>query len=219
VLELSTELLAHRADARLAQLQRGLAAALADVTPHVPDLQQGATWLREIATLLDAGLAEGSSSSAVAQRLRCYLDQLVEQPLASPQLEAFRRHVEGVSGRYWEGLFHCYDIAEVPRTNNALESAFREVTRRLLRTTGQRGSTRRALQRSGAWELLERPASVGEGVEALRAVTPAALKEEQQRIRQHQDRFRLHTRSIRQAKIQFDRLRQQWHALPPTLTG
>jgi glutaredoxin len=54
-------------------------------------------------------------------------------------------------------LFHCYDIEGLPRTNNDLESHFRDTQRRLLRTTGQKGQTRRALQRTGAWELLLRP--------------------------------------------------------------
>lgn len=217
VLSLSAELLAHRADARLAQFQCGLAAALAEVAPAVPDLDQGTTWRHEIAALLEPGPGEVSSST-VAGRVRGYLDPLLGEPGVSPQLEAFRRHVVGVSERYWDGRFHCYARMEVPRTNNGLESAFREVQRRLLRTTGQRGATRRAVQRRGAWELLARQTPMREQVAALRPVPPAALKVEQQRMQQHQERFRLHTRSLRQANLQFDRLRQQWHALPPTLT-
>jgi hypothetical protein len=38
-------------------------------------------------------------------------------------------------------------------------------------------------------------------------------------LRQHRERFRLHTRSIRQTNAQFDKLRQQWLALAATSSG
>ena len=79
------------------------------------------------------------------------------QPEVTPALETFGRHLDTVSRSYWPGLFHCYDVPGLPRTNNELESHFRETRRRLLRTTGQQGQTQRTLQRQGAWELLPRP--------------------------------------------------------------
>jgi transposase-like protein len=36
------------------------------------------------------------------------------------------------------GLFHCYDVPGLPRTNNDRESEFRDLNRRLLATTGQK---------------------------------------------------------------------------------
>jgi hypothetical protein len=140
-------------------------------------------------------------------------------PNLPPPLDAFRCHLDTVSTSYWPGLFHCYDLEELPRTNNDLESLFRDTQRRLLRTTGQKGQTRRALQRTGAWELLPRPATEAQGLAALRQVSPTQLAMEQQRLRQHRQRFRLHTRSIRQTHAQFDKLRQQWLALAATSTG
>ena len=29
-----------------------------------------------------------------------------------------------VTRSYWSGLFHCYDVADLPRTNNDLEQLF-----------------------------------------------------------------------------------------------
>ena len=60
------------------------------------------------------------------------------------------------------GILIRYELETLPRTNNDLESLFRDAKRRLLRTTGQRGQTRRALQRTVAWELLPRPPSEAE---------------------------------------------------------
>ena len=70
-----------------------------------------------------------------------------------------RVYLDKVSRSYWPGLFHCYEVPGLPRTNNELESGFRDTTRRLLRTTGRKGLTQRTLQRQGAWELLPSPAT------------------------------------------------------------
>src|SRR5512135_1962977 len=34
------------------------------------------------------------------------------------------RHFRKVTRSYWAGLFHCYDVADLPRTNNDLEQVF-----------------------------------------------------------------------------------------------
>jgi hypothetical protein len=71
-----------------------------------------------------------------------------------PRLKPYAETIRTVSASYAPGLFHTYDIADLPRTNNARESEFRDLQRRLLATTGQRGATKRWIQRSGAWELI-----------------------------------------------------------------
>src|SRR5262249_33248527 len=86
-----------------------------------------------------------------------YVHMVLRRPDVTPTLYEFGRHLEKVSRSYWPGLFHCYDVPGLPRTNNELESRFRDTGRRLLRTTGQKGLTQRTLQRQGAWELLPRP--------------------------------------------------------------
>jgi hypothetical protein len=65
-------------------------------------------------------------------------------------LNVFRLHVDKVSTNYWPGLFHCYDLQNLPRTDNGLESHFRDTQRQLLQTTGQKGHTCRVLGRIGA---------------------------------------------------------------------
>ena len=124
-----------------------------------------------------------------------------------------------VSESYWAGLFHCYDVEGLPRTNNDLENHFRDTQHRLLRTTGQKGGTRRALHRLGAWELLKRPPSESEGLEALRQISTEELADERQRVDQHRQRFRFEVRSVKSADAQLDRLLQQWLAIPKNSTG
>jgi predicted Rdx family selenoprotein len=217
---LTEELLTHRADPRLESLSQGLQRALSLFTSDYQDWEQGAGWLKDIAAILGSPTDSQVSGEQVAQQLRTYLDDLCRLPDLSPRLDAFRQHLDKVSISYWPGLFHCYDIEGLSRTNNGLESHFRDTQRQLLRTTGQKGQTRRTLQRTGAWELLPRPSDEAERLAILRQVPRTELVKEQQRLRQHRERFRLYTRSVRRANAQLDKLRQRWLALPAhDLTG
>ncbi len=219
VVTLSQELLTHRHEPHLARLSDGLQAALSSLTTEHQELQQGETWLHNIDRILEPLGDHPTTGQGVAQRLRTYLDDLFTLPELPPCLHAFRHHLNKVSISYWPGLFHCYDIQELPRTNNDLESLFRDTQRRLLRTTGQKGQTHRALQRTGAWELLPRPPTETRCLATLCQVPVDQLAQEQQRFRRHQERFRLHTRSIQRVNAQFDRLREQWLSLAATSTG
>lgn len=215
----SLDLLAQRYEPRLAQLYQGLQAALTPVAETYHALHQGAAWLRDIAYILEPCPTPAMSAAQVAGPLRCYLDTVRQWPDVTPTLYTFGRHLDTVSQSYWPGLFHCYEVPDLPRTNNALESHFRETRRRLLRITGQKGLTQRTLQRQGAWELLPRPSTEAQLLETVGQTPPAELAQERQRFAKHRQRFRLQSRSLRQTQAQFNQLRQQWSTLQPTGTG
>jgi hypothetical protein len=163
--------------------------------------------------------SSGGSALHVAGQLRRYLDTVRRWPKVTPTLYTFSHHLDTVSRSYWPGLFHCYDVPGLPRTNNAIESHFRDTGRRLLRTTGQKGLTQRTLQRQGAWELLPRPPTEAQVLAAVCHTPPEELAQERQRFATHRQRFRLQSRSLKQTQAQFDQLRQQWSTLQPTGTG
>ncbi len=73
---------------------------------------------------------------------------------------------------------------------------------------------KRIIQREGAWELIPRPNSLRDTVSALAHVDPYEFSQERLRIRQHRDRFRLHTRSAKRSRAQLNQLEQRWLALP-----
>jgi hypothetical protein len=141
------------------------------------------------------------------------------RPDLSPSVQHFGAHLDKVSRSYWPGLFHCYDLPHLPRTNNELESRFRDTSRRLLRTTGQKGLTQRTLQRQGAWELLPCPSTEAELLDALPQTASEELAQERQRFAEHRRRFAMQSRSRRQTQAQFVQLRRRWLALPATGTG
>jgi Transposase, Mutator family len=215
----SLELLAQRYEPRLAQLYQGLQAALAPCAQTHQELQQGAAWLRDIAYIFEPVPSHPINAAHVAGQLRDYLDTVRHWPQATPTLSQFALHLDTVSRSYWSGLFHCYDMPGLPRTNNELESRFRDTRRRLLRITGQKGLTQRTLQRQGAWELLPQPPTEAKIRDALRQIPTEDLAQERQRFATHRQRYRMQRRSLRQTQIQLDQLRQRWSALQPTGTG
>ena len=206
---------AHHSAPQLVQLQQGLCAALQLVQPNYRLLRQTADWLEQIADLLDPAEKPLRSADQVQKTLFAYLKEIESLSNQHPGLQPFFQTLQKTTLSYAPGLFHCYDIPGLPRTNNARESDFRDLNRRLLRTTGQKGLTRRIIQRSGAWELLHRPATLQNTILAFNRVAPQDFEEERQRIRQHRDRFRLYTRSAKQSSFQLLKLEQRWANLSP----
>lgn len=209
-------LIRHRADPGLVHLQAGLQTALATVHADYTDLHQAAAWLDQLAEILDPEGKPTRTEAVVQADWENVLHMIQTESAASLRLHRLAQQITKVSESYAPGLFHTYAVLELPRTNNARESEFRDLNRRLLTTTGQKGGVRRLLQRAGAWELIPRPNSLPETIRALSQVKAEELREEQQRVRQHRDRFRLHTRSAKQSQKQLDHLVERWVALPST---
>jgi hypothetical protein len=208
-------LLDHRTDSRLAELKQGLLTALNAVQADYAQLRQAANWLQHIVDLLDPEGKPSRSGAQVKQELFAYLKDIDQEGQESPRLRRFCKKIRKTTLNYTPGLFHCYDIPGLPRTNNDRESEFRDLNRRLLSTTGQKGLVKRIIQREGAWELIPRPDSLRDTISALSHVEPDEFSQERQRIRQHRARFRLHTRSAKRSRAQLNQLEQRWKVLPP----
>jgi hypothetical protein len=208
-------LIHHRTDARLARLCQGLQAALLSAQPDYLKLRQAADWLKHIADLLDPEGNPDRSGAQVERDLFAYLDDIQRESQDSPRLRKFYQKIRQTSVNYAPGLFHCYDLPGLPRTNNDRESEFRDLNRRLLSTTGQKGLVKRIIHREGAWEVIPRPDSLRDTINALSQVDSDEFSQERQRVRDHRSRFRLHTRSAKQSRVQLEKLEQRWKALPP----
>jgi hypothetical protein len=209
-------LLRHQPEPRLRELRQGLRAALHAVRADYGELSQAATWLAQLAETLDPEQQPLRSGDQVRTEWQVRLKQIEAESVGSVRLREFSATIRKVSDSYAAGLFYTYDLAGLPRTNNDRESEFRDLRRRLLRTTGQAGAVRRLLHRAGAWELIPRLDSLPETVTALTQVAQDELGKEQQRLRTHRARFRLHTRSVKQSRGQLNQLVRRWQALPAT---
>lgn len=214
VCECVEALIAHMPDERLVRLQQGLSEALEIVANEYKDMREVASWLAHVSELLDPEGKLPRSGEEVKRELFGYLNQLLEQTQETPTLFAFAAQIYKTTSNYAPGLFHTYDVPGLPRTNNNRESEFRNLGQRLLRTTGQKGATKRLIHRSGAWELIPHPSSFSETVAAISQVNPDEFSQERQRVRDHRNRFRLHTRSDRQTRKQLEALKTRWLQLP-----
>lgn len=93
-------------------------------------------WVHEAAHLL--ANEPGDAAVVVRARYQTLLDTMANQraslgPLA-PALDHFRK----VTTSYWPGLFHCYDVPDLPRTNNELEHFFGSARYHERRASGRR---------------------------------------------------------------------------------
>jgi hypothetical protein len=208
------QLVRHDPEPRLVQVLHGLRRALKVMRRDYLQVRQAADWLEHLETILDPDGKPARSGAEVQAEWQAYLDQIVEESRASPPLLEFGSKIVKVSRSYAPGLFHTYDVPGLPRTNNERESEFRDVTCRLLTTTGQVGAAKRLLLRAGAWELIPGPASLAETIAAISQVDDHDLQQEQQRVRMHRQRFRLNTRSPQQSQGQLKQLVKHWKALP-----
>ena len=111
----------------LSRLRQLLHKGLAETARLWPEVRASFRWVHQAARLL--GRAEGLSGRQVRSRLRCLLGRVrKEAQRLGRQGQGERaerlRHFVRVSESYEAGLFHCYDVADLPRTNNALEQLF-----------------------------------------------------------------------------------------------
>jgi hypothetical protein len=210
------QLLRQQPEPRLQELRAGLQRALQGVRADYRELHTAADWLAQLADVLDPDGKPARTAAQVQAQWQQVLDDLETQSMGSPRLQRFGASILKVSDSYAPGLFHSYDVPDLPRTNNARESEFRDLKRRLIRTTGQQGAVKRLLLREGAWELIPGPSSQAETVAAISTVKLGELNQEQQRVHAHRARFRLHTRSTKRSEAQLKDLVRRWKALPLT---
>ena len=216
---LLTRCLAHRSDTRLTVMHHAVAAVLQSWATEHQLIQQEYQWLQEIRRILDAPLPTaadpGPGSAQVAQQLQAYLDRLAADENLSAPAQAFLQHVQGVTERYAAGLFHCYDVIDLPRTNNDLEGDFRALKRHERRITGC-AQTRQRLMRHGAWLPLQASTlTEAELQQRLAAVPVQAYWQERARLHRRLEQRRRRYQLRHDRDNLFSQIEQQWRALSP----
>ena len=66
----------------------------------------------------------GRCGAAVQARYRGLLGAMARHGARAGDLSGAWDHFRKVTRSYWSGLFHCDDVADLPRTNNDLEQSF-----------------------------------------------------------------------------------------------
>jgi len=116
-------------------LRRGL-----DATASLwPEVRVAYGWVHRAAHILnnDAQCTE----AAVKRRLHGLLGAMRQHQAKAGPLAPAVGHFLKVSRSYWPGLFHCYTVPELPRTNNALEQFFGTYRYHERRATGRKAAS------------------------------------------------------------------------------
>ena len=73
-------------------------------------------------------------------QLRQLLQNMSQGKAALGALESGIEHFLKVTDSYWAGLFHCYELEELPKTNNDLEQSFGQLRHHQRRVTGRKAA-------------------------------------------------------------------------------
>jgi hypothetical protein len=116
-------------------LRRGL-----DATAALwPEVRVAYGWVHRAAHILNND-AQGTEA-AVQRRLHGLLGAMRQHQAKAGPLAPAVGHFLKVSRSYWPGLFHCYTVPELPRTNNALEQFFGADRYHERRATGRKAAS------------------------------------------------------------------------------
>jgi hypothetical protein len=104
-------------------------------------------WVHRAAHILGP---EGLSGARVRSQLAGLLGAMRRHRDSVGELSEAVDHFVTVSRSYWRGLFACYEVAQLPRTNNDLEHAFGSHRYHERRATGRKGASPALVLRGSA---------------------------------------------------------------------
>ncbi len=99
-------------------------------------MQLGYAWVHRAAHILSHD--EKQTAAQVRHAYEDLLTEMEQAPTSSETLAMMLSTFRKVTTSYWPGLFHCYDMADLPRTNNELEQYFGSARYHERRATGRK---------------------------------------------------------------------------------
>jgi hypothetical protein len=100
-----------------------------------PPVRKAFGWVHAAAHILGT---QGINPATARRLLGGLLGAMLRHRDAAGGLAAAVDHFVKVSRSYWPGLFHCYAVADLPRTNNALEQLFGSYRHHERRVSGRK---------------------------------------------------------------------------------
>ena len=120
----------------LRRLQSLLTRGLVDTAELWPDVRVGFRWVHQAAHILSN--QDQREALTVQRRLSGLLGAMTRHQAAAGTLAPALGHFRKVTRSYWPGLFPCYTMPDLPRTNNDLEQFFGAYRYHDRRTTGRK---------------------------------------------------------------------------------
>lgn len=154
-------------------------------------------WLVEIARRLDPEAAleteQRLSGAEVREKVESYLEQ-IERKIANGDVPEWLHppveHLRIVLLRLGDGLYHCYDVPDLPRTDNDLEQFYRKVKSGERRITGHRRSDNFVVRAGGlaVYAIAASSLSESELAKQLAGVPAGKWQAERAALRANQER-------------------------------
>mgnify|MGYP006267532211 CR=1 FL=1 len=116
-------------------VQRGLEAT----AEYWPPIRRTYRWIHAVARILKN--EPGHDATAVRRRLSALLGAMGRHRQKAGPLTQGVDHLIKVTASDWPGLFHGYDLPDLPRTNNALEQLFGSHRHHQRRATGHHAAS------------------------------------------------------------------------------
>ena len=104
------------------RLRTILAKGLEATAAHWPDVRVAFGWVHRAAAVLRN--KTGVDGAGVRRRYRGLIGAIARHRGTCGDLQDAFEHFHKVTRSYWPGLFRCYEVAGLPRTNNELEQFF-----------------------------------------------------------------------------------------------
>lgn len=93
-------------------------------------------WVHQVAKLLDN--PADLTSEQLQQQFQQILQKMEQHKGEVGELVGGIERFIKVTNSYWPGLFHCYEVAGLPRTNNDLEHLFGQLRHHQRRVSGRK---------------------------------------------------------------------------------
>ena len=123
----------------LGRLQTLRQRGLTETASLWPDVRVAYRWVHRVAHLLSN--EEHHTGAGVKRRMGGLLGAMTRHRARAGHLAPALAHFLKVSRSYWPGLFHCYEVPDLPRTNNDLEQCFGAHRYHERRATGRKGAS------------------------------------------------------------------------------
>lgn len=100
--------------------------------------QRQRQWLIDLEHLLDPERDPPKTSVSVTQAVDRYLVDLISCNTHDAEDQQVAEHIQQIFRSFWWGLFTCYDVEGLPRTNNELERFIRQIRMGYRRVSGRK---------------------------------------------------------------------------------
>jgi len=138
-------------------------------------------WLIDLEHLLDPEREPPKTSASVTQAVDSYLQDLSSRS-QDAQDQRVVEHINQIFRSFWWGLFACYDVTGLPRTNNELERCIRQMKMGYRRVSGRKNVHEFVIHYGACAALVDHKESLDELLVRLEEVEQEEFLKERKRL-------------------------------------